>query len=289
MHLAATFKKSTGPSTEARYTSRQADKIPLAANLPFGESRMSRWLKVLLFTLALAATSIFTASCSSNGQAQVRVLNAISDGDEVDVDVNGTKYFTQLSFESVVPGTQPAYTKVPSGNVTVQAFLTGTSTEAPPDSALTLNSSTQYTVILEGFDNDNQPPNGATAVPYPDNNTAPASGMLEFRIINASPSSPGGLVDVYIEPNPFNGSLTGLTPQISGLAYTQASAYQKLTANPAGSGFAVIVTASGVQTPLINQSYVSPTTGGTITTVVLVDVIDGGQMSQIPVVLNDLF
>jgi len=113
--------------------------------------------------------------------------------------------------------------------------------------------------------------------------------MLEFRIINASPSSPGGLVDVYIEPNPFNGSLTGLTPQISGLAYTQASAYQKLTANPAGSGFAVIVTASGVQTPLINQSYVSPTTGGTITTVVLVDVIDGGQMSQIPVVLNDLF
>ncbi len=41
------------------------------------------------------------------------------------------------------------------------------------------------------------------ALPLPqftDNNTAPTAGDVEFRVINASPSSPGGLVDVYIVP-----------------------------------------------------------------------------------------
>src|SRR5271155_3638396 len=101
---------------------------------PFGESRMFRWLLALPLTLALVASSIFLASCSSSGTSPVRVLNAIPDGPEVDVSVNGSKSFTQLSFESISPGTQPGYTNVPSGGVTVQAFLTGTSHSAPPES-----------------------------------------------------------------------------------------------------------------------------------------------------------
>jgi hypothetical protein len=251
---------------------------------------MFRWLLALPLTLALVASSIFLASCSSSGTSQVRVLNAISDGPEVDVSVNGTKSFTQLSFESISPGTQPGYTNVPSGGVTVEAFLTGTSKSAPPESTFSLNGSTHYTVILMGFNSVTQGTNEPIAVPITDNNAAPPSGNLEFRIINASPSSPGGLVDVYFEPNPFNGDLTGLTPQIEALAYQQSSQYQKLTANPNGSGFAVIVTPSGNQTTqVIRQNYPSTTSGGTITTLVLVDVLNGGEISSTPVAINDLF
>jgi hypothetical protein len=249
---------------------------------------MSRLLQAFALTLALAALSAFATSCGSRYSAQMRVLNAIPDGQEVDVEVNGTKDFSQLPFTGFAPTPQPGYTTVPSGGVTIEAFLSGTGTPAPPLSSMTLSGSTQYTVILEGFNHDTVGIDAPTAVPYPDNSTPPASGKLEFRIINASPSSPGGLVDVYFEPNPFNGDLTNLTPQVSGLAYTQASAYQSLTANPQGSGYEVIVTASGNQAALIQQTYSSGTTGGTITTLVLVDVINGGQMSRVPLLLNDL-
>ena len=251
---------------------------------------MSRLLKTLPLALALMASSIFIASCGSSNPAQMRVLNAIPDGSEVDVDVNGTKDFTGLKFTNVVPTPQPSYTNVSSGSVTVEAFLTGTSTSAPPDSTFSLNGSTQYTVILEGFNNVVQPPNGPTAVPYTDNNTAPASGKLEFRIINASPSSPGGIVDVYIEPGPFTGTLPQ-PPTIPGLEYTQASSYQTVPINSSDGGFDVIVTAAGNPTELIHQNYNpsgSATTGGTITTLVLVDVAPGGSMSPTPIELNDV-
>jgi hypothetical protein len=253
---------------------------------------MSRRLKTLPLTLALAVSSIFIAGCGSNNPAQVRVFNAIPDGQEVDVEVNGAKDFDQLSFGDLSPTTNPpaTYANVPSGSVTFEAVLTGTSTSAPPDSTFDLSQSTQYTVILMGFNDEIQGNNAPTAVPITDNNTAPPSGKLEFRVINASPSSPGGLVDVYIEPGPFTGSLPQ-TPTIPGLAYTQSSSYQIVSVNPSDGGFDVIVTAAGNPTELIHQNYNpsgSATTGGTITTLVLVDLQQGGQMSSEPIELNDL-
>jgi hypothetical protein len=254
---------------------------------------MSRLLQAFALALAVAALSAFATSCGSSYSAQMRVLNAMPDSQAVDVEVNGTKAFSKLQFTDFAPAPQPGYVTVPSGGITVKAFLTGTSTTAPPTSSFTVNGSTQYTVILEGFNRDTVGIDAPIAVPYTDNNTAPAAGKLEFRVINASPSgpktAPGAAVDVYFEPNPFNGDITNLTPQISGLGYTQGSAYQTLTANAQGSGFQVIVTASGDKTALIQQNYPSGTSGGTITTLVLVDVANpGGQMSPTPLLLNDL-
>jgi Domain of unknown function (DUF4397) len=249
---------------------------------------MYRCLKTLFLTLALAASVVFIASCGSSGHAQMRMLNAIPDGQEIDVDVNGTKEFSQLSFQDISPAT--GYTSVPSDSVTVEGFLTGTSTPAPPNSTFSISSSTQYLVVLTGFNDVIQGVNAPTAVPYTDNNSTPASGTLEFRIINASPSSPGGLVDVYIEANPFDcTALQAVTPTVAGLAYQQGSGYQSVNANSLGSGFAVCVTASGAKNPLIQQNYNSPSTGGTVTTLVLVDIPEGGQMSQIPIALSDVF
>src|ERR1700674_933221 len=164
------------------------------------EKNMFRLLKALPLTLALAALSFFAASCGSGSQAQIRVVHAISDGPALDIDVNTTKVFTNISFTGVQP-TPPAYTKVASGGDTLQAVDTGTTTVVIANTSASLSGSSQYTVVMTGFLNGQ----GATAPTFytiPDNNAAPTSGNVEFRIIDASANTPIGGFDVYIVQDP---------------------------------------------------------------------------------------
>jgi hypothetical protein len=244
---------------------------------------MFRSLKALPLTLALAALSIFTTSCGSSGQAQIRLINAIPDGQPVDVYVNGTRIVQSFSFGGVYPPpTTPAsYVKVTSGSATMQSFLPGdTINPVPPMGTMPLNGSTQYTVVAIGLELNESPPLLIT-----DNNTVPASGNVEFRIINASVNSPAGGVDVYIVPPGTD--ITNYTAQIRSLSYTQASDYPSGTVAFAANGYAVIVTASGQKKALIPQP--STPKAGSITTLVLVDNAGGNNgMSQTPLVLNDV-
>ena len=236
------------------------------------ENTMLRFLKVLPLTLFLAALSFFATSCGSGSQSQIRVVHAISDGPAFDVDINGTKIFTNIGFDSFQPSS--GYTKAASGSVTIAVLDTGTTTQVFSSTG-SLSGSAQYTVVLSGF---NANPNAAV---IRDTNTAPASGNVEFRIIDASPSGPAS-VDVYIVPPGTD--ITNVIPQISGLgSSTQASSYASLTA----ATYAVIVTASGNKTPLVNQNYTL--VSGQIRTLVLVDNLGGGNgMSTFPLELSDL-
>src|ERR1700676_3169987 len=239
------------------------------------EKNMFRLLKALPLTLALAALSFFAASCGSGSQAQIRVVNAIPDSPTagLDVDVNGTKITTAaLAF----PGFQPAsgYTKVKAGSDTIQAFDTGTTTNpifGTNGVTANLSGSTQYTVVLDGFVAN------PSAPLITDNNTAPTSGNIEFRIIHASPSNQTPL-DVYIVPPGTD--ITNIAPQIGGsnpLAYQQASTY--VSVGFATNGYSVILTANGNKTPLFNPPYgIAPPTGS-IRTLVLVDLQNGGALS----------
>jgi Domain of unknown function (DUF4397) len=246
------------------------------------ENNMFRLLKALPLTLALATLSLFAASCGSSNQSQIRVVHAIPDGPALDVDVNGTKITTAaLAFGGVQP-TPPAYTKVPSGSVTIQAFDTGTTTNpifGTNGVTASLSGSAQYTVVLDGF------VASPSAPLITDINTAPTSGNIEFRIIHASPSNQTPL-DVYIVPPGTD--ITNVTPQIGGsnpLTYQQASSY--VSVGFATNGYSVILTANGNKTPLFNPPYgIAPPTGS-IRTLVLVDLQGGGAMSQTPLVLND--
>jgi Domain of unknown function (DUF4397) len=238
---------------------------------------MFRLLKALPLTLALAALSFFTASCGSSNQAQIRVINAIPDSPTagLDVDVNGTKITTAaLTFTDVQP-TPPAYTKVASGSVTIQAFDTGTTTNpifGTNGVTASLSGSSQYTIVLAGFLNGTGT-NPLAALQITDNNTAPSSGNVEFRIINASPSVvPGGTVDVYIVP-PGTDINQVNPPTIQGLAYQQASnPYTSLAA----ATYSVIVTSSGTKQEIIfPQDYTL--VAGQIRTLVLVDNAGGGN------------
>jgi hypothetical protein len=208
-------------------------------------------------------------------------VNAIPDGPVagLDVDINGTKVFTAVTFGDVQP-TPPAYSSVKGGSAAVQAFVSGQTTNPVVQGTGTLNGGSQYTVLLNGFEANNDPILFIT-----DNNTAPTSGNIEFRIINGSPSTPGSGVDVYIVPPGTN--INGVTPQISGLAFGQASSY--VTLSFATAGYSLIVTPNGNQTPYINQTYIFGTSSsGAIRTFVVVDNQNGGSVADHPLELDDL-
>jgi len=243
---------------------------------------MSRWLKALPLTLALAALSIFAAGCGGSSNAQVRFVHAIQDGAAMDIDINGTQEFTGIAFLGVQP-TQPGHTSVPSGSDLIEGFLTGQTTVAFNSTRISWNGSQKYTVVATGFVANGQ---NAVILSLPDNIPSP-SNQVAFRVIHASPSGPG-TVDVYILLNPATGP-TG-NPAISGLAYTQASSYVSLAYNPNNNnnflGYTVYVTASGGTQPILTESINPP--DGAVRTLVLTDVQGGKSMNSTFLELSDL-
>jgi hypothetical protein len=232
---------------------------------------MLRVLKALPLALAVAALTFFTTSCGSSSQAQIRVVHAIPNAPALDVDINGTTDFTDILFDGFQPSS--GYKSVPSGSVTIQAFDTGTTTNplfGTNGVTATLSGSTQYTVVLAGLVNGTGT-NALAVLQKTDNNTAPTSGNVEFRIIDASPSSPG-TVDVYIVP-PGTDITQVPSPTFSGIVYQQASpTYFSVAAGT----YSVIATTSGSKVPFISQDFPLPT-AGMIRTLVLVDNTGGGS------------
>jgi hypothetical protein len=233
---------------------------------------MLRLLKALPLALAVAALTFFTTSCGSSSQAQVRMVHAIPNAPALDVDINGTIDFPDILFDGFQPSS--GYKSVPSGSVTIQAFDTGTTTNpifGTNGVTASLSGSTQYTVVLAGLVNG-AGTNALAVLQKTDNNTAPTSGNVEFRIIDASPSSPG-TVDVFIVPPGTDITQPAVTPQVSGLVYQQASpSYISLAAGT----YSVIATTSGSKVPFISQDFPLPT-AGMIRTLVLVDNTGGGS------------
>jgi hypothetical protein len=233
---------------------------------------MSRFFKVLPLALALAALGILAISCGSDN-SQYRIVQAIPDSPvNFDIQIGGKTLFTNVGFGTVEPSS--GYDKISSGSDPIEVFQTGTTTPVINSTALNLAGGKQYTVFLTGTFGGTP---AATLVT--DNNTAPTSGNVEFRIMDASPSAPGS-VDIYIVPPGTD--ITGISPDISGLTFGQASTYVSKGANT----YEVIVTTMGNKTPLISPSYTL--TAGQIRTIVLVDIAGGGALNGTPLELNDL-
>ena len=252
---------------------------------------MRRLLNALPLTVALAALSIVGISCNSTKSAQARFVNAVYNtsayGGSLDLEINGTKNFTNITFPNASAST---YTAVATGsdtflglqfNTTTQVFTTTTS----------LNGGTQYTLVADGQAGGSG--NGVIFEAFPDNNTLPAAGTVSFRVINASDFAQA--VDVYIEQTPFSGSLgqNGVTPQIASLAENSASSYVNLPWNSDSQGWTIFVTPAGNPGFIILNGFNTGDFGGTgteaIRTLVLTnDVNSIGTMSSQPIVLKDL-
>jgi uncharacterized protein DUF4397 len=251
--------------------------------------RMSRWLKAVSLTLALAALSVFATSCGSSN-TQIRFVHAIQDAGALDVDVSGpnvsnTPEFTNISFLGIQPN-QPGYTSIPSSTNAIEGLLTGTTTEVFSDS-VGWSGGSQHTVIATGFSQTGSNGSNVVLMSITDVIPTPPTGDVSFRVIHASPSGPGA-VDVYIELNPNNGP--GLPITIQGLAYTQASNYVSFSFNPNNDptppGYTVYVTASGSMTPIISEG-IYPANAGAVRTLVLTDVQNGTSMRPLFLELSD--
>ena len=258
---------------------------------------MLRLLKALPLTLAIAAVSIVATSCSSNNGTKARFFNAIpniaqygpGNSGALDVEVNGTQQFTNVTFPSA-----STYTAIPSGNVTFEGFESpGVTTSVFTDST-TLSGGTQYTEVATGQAGGTGT-NSVVLLSLSDDNSLPNNGTLNFRVINAAlnaSSSPGGSVDIWIEPTPYIFSLTQ-PATIRNLAYQSASGYVNVHYNVGAGGFTVFVNTVGlgaeVGTPLIPPNSISVNgsqTSASVCTLVLVDNANSNSMST-PIPLDD--
>jgi hypothetical protein len=248
---------------------------------------MFRFLKALLLASGIAALSMITVSCNSGGQPRVRFVHAIEDADALDIQVNGTKYFTDVAFGNLAPST--GYTAVTEGIDTVAGLVTGTSTIAFTTPNVRLIAGNYYTVVATGFDTGFEGDNVIILNPI-DNDTEPANGILNFRVINASPSGPNGSgspVDIYIQP----AQVEGLAPPatISGLAYQATSKYVPEKYNTTGGGYTVYVCVAGTTSPFFQQTLVfGGPNEGSIRTLILTDQQGVEDLNPQFIVLDDL-
>jgi hypothetical protein len=254
---------------------------------------MSRWLKALPLALALAALGIFATSCGSSNQTQIRFVHAIQDAPALDINaygpqqVNGMQIFADVSFRGFLP--LQGYINVLSDTQTIKGLANPTDTKSVFSAPVNWTAGLQYTVIATGFSATGANGSNVVLQSVLDINTAPASGYVEFRVINASPHSPSGGVDVYIDPIPVQALGT---PVISALAYQQVSKYESLVFFPgnnsknSNNGYQLYVTQSGSTTPIISQ-YLGPA-DNSIHTLVLTDVQAGNTMNPLALELTDL-
>jgi hypothetical protein len=241
---------------------------------------MFRPLKILLLILVLATSSIFIISCGGSSKAKLRIVQAIPDvsTNSVDIYLDGNKVASSVGFEGSYPGS--GYQSTGAGSRHLQVFLGGQTTGALFDGNISLNSGSDYTVVLTGF---SVGPNvGITASLFPDTNTAPTSGNVSIRAIHAAPtwSSFFGNMDVWIVGPPY--TIGGTAATFPSLAYTKASSY---TSAPAGT-YEAIATQPGVPAPIVIGGPFTFNSGD-IRTIVFVDAPGGGLIGA-PLVLNDL-
>jgi hypothetical protein len=245
---------------------------------------MLRLLKIVTLMLALAAFSVLNVSCGSSGDAQVRVINAIdtSPATNLDVYINGTIYFTNVAFDQVNPTqTTPAkYTGVPSGNVTVQAYPTGTTSNPIFKSGVSasLGGSTTYTMLLGGSTSS------ANVNLLTDNNTSPTNGNMEVRVINgaASTAPPGQGIGVAIYQR-------GQTvPPPTNVAFGQSTGYVNLPFEAQQTYLVEVFL--GTSEELFTFAFIpgGSASAGQITTLAIIDNPGGFSINNTPLTMIDL-
>jgi uncharacterized protein DUF4397 len=229
--------------------------------------------RVLPFGLALIClgTAFLVIGCSSGNSRYRFMLAATGIPTNVDLQVDG-----KSAQSAIVFGQTASYHSVSSGSHKFELFATGTTTNPYINASVSLGSG-DTTVIAEGQFGSQS--NALGLAPYTDNNTTPTTGNAELRIIHASPTAQH--IDVYIVPN--GNGISGVNPQISSLAYPNASSYQTLSA----ASYDVIMTVSGTQNILANLTGTYNLTAGQIRTIVVIDQqTSGGPYQQVE--LNDL-
>jgi Domain of unknown function (DUF4397) len=186
-------------------------------------------------------TIVFTAGCSQGGRTRLRVMNAVVDEPSLDVLVDGNTTSSNLAY-----GTSTGYQSVSSGSRHLQIEPSGSSTTLV-DQMITFNSGTDTTILAANFSFS------LSTVVLSDDNSAPTSGKVKMRFVNAAPDL--GPADVYIVSPGTD--ITTLSPSISSLGFGSASEYQNMTA----ANYEIISTVATQKIPQIDSGSLSLAAG----------------------------
>jgi len=156
--------------------------------------------------------ALLSVGCGGSS-TKLRVMNAAPDQTSLDVLIDNKSVATNVNY-----GTASSYFSVSSGSRNLQVEPSGVTT--PIVNTTISLSSGNNTVIVANFTAS------VATITLTDNKTAPASGDIQLRIVNAAPGL--GTGDVYIVAPGTD--LTTVSPTISNLAFESASSYQQIAA-----------------------------------------------------------
>lgn len=213
-----------------------------------------RLLKLLSPALLIAGLLALTVACGSSSKTQARFVQASPDAGNLDVALNSKTTFTNVAF-----GQNTGYQSVPAGSQKLEVRTAGTTNDLISS---TIDLGSGFTTILStGY------LSSIAAVVLPDTNTAPSTGNVSLRVINASPTA--GSIDVYIVAP--GTSITGVTPTVAALAFRSASSYLSMAAGT----YELIITPAGNTSTSYIDTTLSPA-ALQIRSLVVLDAVNGG-------------
>lgn len=182
---------------------------------------------------ALCLTSVILTGCSKNNSnnqsnAQMRVLNAFSQANALDVSVNAKPVVSGLPFQS-----SSQYADVDSGSQPVIVSVTGAST-ALVNATYGLNSNAKYSYIIFG------PQTAVAALLLPDAFNDPGDGFFAIRFVNAA-AGPGAL-DLYLTAP--GADLAATAPVIANISYASGGLFVPVAK---GTSFEIRITPAGTK------------------------------------------
>jgi hypothetical protein len=202
---------------------------------------------------SVSCALFFATGCGSSS-AQVRVLNAIPLQSSIDMLIDDKDVASSIPY-----GAASGYLTVSSGSRHLQIEPSGSTPFV--DQTISV-SSRSYDTILDTA-------SGATALT--DDNSAPASGDVKIRVINASSNL--GTTDVYIVTS---GTGLSASPTFSSLGVSTASGYDSVAAG----SYQVYFTTPGTTSVILNTTALS-FSSGQVRTVVVLDGQTGGITTSV--------
>lgn len=181
---------------------------------------------------AVCLTALILTACgknnSNNSNAQMRVVNAFSQANALDVSVNAKPVVSSLPFQST-----SQYIDVDSGSQITIVSVTGAST-ALINTTYNLGSNTKYSYIIYG------PQTAVAAQLLTDSFNDPGDGFFSVRLVNAA-AGPGAL-DLYLTAP--GADLTATAPVVANIGYASASLFLPVTK---GTNFEIRITPAGTK------------------------------------------